>query len=164
MKTFKFKNVVTAGKNQSEGTLRECYRKKFGIIVPSLKYIKNIHGIQYLTIFEANYEGLELLKYAKQITIITKYHSKNIKMMNRIKKLKEINKTVNIVMEKEIGFCGGGLLSLIAYANMRDQYLLPTIKSKKIEMPTKKNEKQHKKKYEKNKIRKNINNLQHKGR
>lgn len=103
-KHFKFKDVLHRCVNVSEKRLKEDYEKKYeNLSTTSLKYIKNIHGIKNIAIFDSNYEGVELLKNATKIIIITsRYCCVNEKIICRITKLKKINPTVCIKFEDEI--------------------------------------------------------------
>jgi hypothetical protein len=84
-------------------------------ISENLKYIKNIHEIKSVTIFEYYYEGLELLKNAEKITIILQmtkideHYKHNKKMTNRIKKLQKINTQVDIEMISDTLFYYGSM-------------------------------------------------------
>mgnify|MGYP006443024785 CR=1 FL=1 len=91
----------------------------------SLKYIKNIRDIKRIAVFENHCEEFELLKNTEKIILIIKRkYKQNKKMTNRIKKLKEINKQVDIKMVHEIDiiFTGEGLSQLIKYGK-QDKYL-----------------------------------------
>jgi sulfatase maturation enzyme AslB (radical SAM superfamily) len=107
--------------NISEEIIKERYEGTYKNIKNNLKYIKNIQNITSITVFENCYEGLELLKNVKNITIITnnKNNENNKKIINRIIKLKKINKKVYIKMVPEIKF---GLMALVAYGK-QDEYL-----------------------------------------
>ena len=163
-----FKDVVCYGKTRDENELKERYYKKYPDLTGGLKYIKNLREIKYVTIFENNYEGFELLKNTKQIIIIIKYNrNMQIKKMmdRRINKLKKINKKVNIITEVEIGFDGGGLQSLIAYGEMYRTKALVEINPRKIKKSKNEdNNKYTQKNSEKNKIKKNANNFKYSGR
>jgi hypothetical protein len=121
-KHFRFKNVLHGHVRVSEEILKEDYENKYdNLSTTNLRYIKNIHGIKNITVFDNSYEGVELLKNAVKITIITAiYHYANNKMIRRITKLKKINPNVCIKFEDEIcynGGGGGGLMQLIAFGN-----------------------------------------------
>jgi hypothetical protein len=122
---IKYKNIVSSGKHISEEIIKQKYEEKYENITKSLKYIKNIRDIKRIAVFENHCEGFELLKNTEKIILIIKRkYKQNKKMTNRIKKLKEINKQVDIKMVHEIDiiFTGEGLSQLIKYGK-QDKYL-----------------------------------------
>ena len=89
-------------------------RKSQEEITKNLKYIKNIREIKNMVIFECFCEGIELLKNANKLTIITssiKEDAPTKKMTNRIKKLKIINPTIDITITSTI-LCDAGIIQL----------------------------------------------------
>ena len=179
-----FKNIISSRCHVSEKTLKNDYEKKYENIVENLKYIRDVHGIKNITFFEKNYEGFELLKNAHKVTIIVGNKDiVNKRIVRRINKLRQINKKVNVNIEEEIryGGGGGGLLQLIAYGNqdiyLRDDAKITYFKVKhnrqykqntsvtnisKINKNTNKINKTNN--FRKNKINKNANKMQHRGR
>ena len=107
MKNVRYKDIVPSTQWISEECLRRDYKKRYGEITESLKYVENIRGINEITIFASGCEGLELLKNAKKIIIIENDDAKtNTKIIKRIKKLSMINKEVRVLRGNEIKYAG----------------------------------------------------------
>ena len=107
MKNVRYKDIVSSTPLISEECLRRDYKKRYGEITESLKYVENIRGINEITIFASGCEGLELLKNAKKIIIIENEDTKrNTKIIKRIKKLSMINKKVKVLRGDEIKYTG----------------------------------------------------------